>query len=70
MTENQKWKKKWKNKVLIVVSNGNQDGISKSNTAPQLAGIIITNRNSREHKQIKVNQKEMPHLKKYFSFFI
>ena len=70
MTENQKWKTKWKNKVLIIVSNGSQDGISKLNTAPQLAGIIITNRNSREHPQIKVNQKEMPQLKKYFSFFI
>ena len=67
MTENQKWKTKGKKKVLSLVSRSNQDGISKSNTASQLtAGITIIDRNSKEHPQNKVNQKQLPQLNKYF----
>ena len=65
MTKKQKWKTKSKSKVLGLLSRRNQDGISKSNTAPQPTGIII-DRNSKEHPQNKVNQKEVPQLKKYF----
>ena len=61
---------KWKNKVLGLVSRRNQEGISESNTAPQLTGIIIIDRNSKKHPRKKVNQKELPQLKKYFSSLI
>ena len=70
VTKNQKWKTKWKNKVLSLISVSNQDEISKSNTAPQLTGTIIIDRNFNEHRQNKVNQKELPQLNKYFSSFI
>ena len=36
----------------------------------QLTRIIIINRNSKEHRQNKVNQKQLPQLKKYFRSFI
>ena len=71
MTKNQKWKTKWRKKGTSLVSRSNQDGISKSNTAPQLtARITIIDRNSKEHPQNKVNQKELSQLKKYFRSFI
>ena len=44
--------------------------ISKSNTAPQLTGIMAIDRNSKEHPQNKVNRKEVSQLKKYFRSFI
>ena len=70
MTKTQTWKTKLKNKVLSLVSRSNEDGISKSNTAPQLTETIIIDMNSKEHPQNKVNQKELPQLKKYYSYFI
>ena len=47
------------------MSRSNLDGISKLNTAPQLTETITIDRNSREHTQNKVNQKELnkKHLK-------
>ena len=45
----------------------NQVRISKSNTIPQLAEAVITHRNSKEHPQNEVNQKELPQLKKHFT---
>ena len=59
-----------KNNVLSLVSRSNLDGISKSNTAPQLVEAIIIDSNSKEHPQNKFNQKELPELKKYFTSFI
>ena len=71
MTKNQKWKTELKNKVLNLVSRSNKDGISKLNTAPQLTGIIIIiDMNFKKHPENKVNQKELPQWKKYFSSFI
>ena len=70
MTKTQIWKTKLKDKALGLVSRSNEDGISKSNTAPQLTGTIIIDMNSKEHPQNKVNQKELPRIKKYFSYFI
>ena len=64
--ENQKRKRKWKIKVLSLVSGSNEDGISKSNT--QIT--VIINRHSKKHPQIEVNQTELPQLKKFFSSFI
>ena len=52
------------------MSRSNQNGISKLNTDPQLAETITIDRNSKEHTQNKINQKELPQLKKYFSCFI
>ena len=52
------------------MSRSNEDGTSKSNTAPKLAETITTDGNSKEHPQNKVNLKELPQLKKYFNFFI
>ena len=43
-----------------------QDGISISNTA-SLAEAVIIVRNSKEHPQNKVNQNELPQLKKRFT---
>ena len=68
--KNQKSKSKWQNKALSSISKNNQNGISKSNTAPQIKRIMIIDRNSKEHPQNKYNQKELPQLKKYFSSFI
>ena len=34
---------------------------------PQLAEAVIFDRNSKEHPQNEVNQKELPHLKKHFT---
>ena len=50
---------------MSLVSRSNLDGISKLNTAPQLTETITIDRNSREHTQNKVNQKELnkKHLK-------
>ena len=71
MTKIQKQKTKCKKKVLSLVSRSDQDGISKSNTPPQLtAGITILDRNSKKHPQNKVNQKDLPELKKYFRSLI
>ena len=53
-----------------MVSRSNQDGKSKLNTDPQLAETIIIDRSSKELSQNKVNQKELPQLKKYFSSFM
>ena len=54
-------------KLLSLVRRSNQDGISKSNTAPQLAEAVIIDRNSKEHPQNEVNQKELSQLKKHFT---
>ena len=51
---------------LSLVWRRNQDGISKSNTSPQLAEAVIIDSNSKQHPQNEVNQKELPQLKKYF----
>ena len=57
--------------MLRLVSRSNQDGIPKLNTDSQLAEtIIIIDKNSKEHTQNRVNQKELSQLKKYFSSFI
>ena len=45
------------NKVLSLVSRGNQGGISKLITTPQLTETIIINRNSKEHTKIKLIKK-------------
>ena len=55
------------------MSRSNQDGISKLNTDPQLSEatiIDIIDRNSKEHTQNKVNQKELLQFNKYLSSFI
>ena len=45
----------------------NHVGISKSNTVPQLAEAVIIDRNSKQNPQNKVNQNELPELKKHFT---
>ena len=55
--------------MLSLVPRSNQDGISKLSTASQLAETKIVDRNSKEHTQNKVNQKELSQMKQYFSFF-
>ena len=40
---------------------------SPNQTLPQLAEAVIINRNSKEHPQNEVNQKELPQLKKHFA---
>ena len=52
-------------KLLRLVSRSNHDGISKLNTDPKLADTIVTERNSKQHTQNKVNQNELPQLRKY-----
>ena len=51
--------------ILSLVSRTNQDGIFKSDTAPQLAETIVTDRNSKEYPKKKVNKKELPRLNIY-----
>ena len=51
------------NVKISLVSRRNQDGISKSNTTPQMTGIIIIDKNSKKHPQNEVNQKELPQLR-------
>ena len=53
-----------------MVSRSNQDEICKLYTDPQLSEATIIYKNSKEHTSKKVNQKELPLLKKYFSSFI
>ena len=58
-----------KNKVatwLRLALRNNQDEISKRNTAPQLAETVIIDRNSKQHLQNEVNQKELLQLRKHF----
>ena len=43
-------------------SGSNQDGISKPNTAPQLLGTVVHDRNTKEDPKNKVNQNELPQL--------
>ena len=43
-------------------SRSNQDGISKSNTAPELAGTVVHDKYTKKHPKNKVNQKELPQL--------
>ena len=43
-------------------SRSNQDGISKSNTAPQLTGTVVCDKNTKEHPENKFHQKELPQL--------
>ena len=43
--------------VLSFVSRSNQDGDSKSNTAPLLAEAMVTERNSKKHSKFKLNKK-------------
>ena len=45
----------------------NQDGISNSNTAPQLVEAVIIDSNCEEHPKNKANQKELPQFRKYFT---
>ena len=42
-----------------------EDGISRLNTAPQLAETIMIDRHSKEHTQNKVDQKQLLQLKKH-----
>ena len=56
-------------KKVRLVSGCNQDGISKLDSASQLAETITFTRDSKKHAQNKVNQKELPQSKKYFSSF-
>ena len=44
-------------------ARSNQNGISKSNTATQLAGSVVHDKNTKEHPKNKVNQKELIKLK-------
>ena len=62
-------KTKWINQLRCLVSRSNQDRISKLNTVSQLAETKIVDRNSKERTQNKVNQKELPRIKEYFSSF-
>ena len=48
-------------------SRSNQDGISKSNNAPQLTGTVVHDKNTKEHLKNKVNQKELLQLIKNIS---
>lgn len=50
--------------LLSLVSKSNLDGISKLNTATQLAEAKVTNMNFKENPQNKANQKELPQLKR------
>ena len=43
-------------------SRSSQDGISKSNTVPQLTEAVVHDKNIKEHPKDKVNQKELPQL--------
>ena len=45
------------NMVHNIASKINQDGISKSKTAPLLAETMVTHRNAKEHPKNKINQK-------------
>ena len=56
-------------RILSLVSRGNQDEISKSDTAPQLAETIVIDKTFKKHPQNKVNKKERPQSNKYFSSF-
>ena len=51
------------NVKISLVSRSNQDRISKSNTTPQMTGIVIIDKNSKKHPQNEVNQKELPQLR-------
>ena len=55
------------NKILRLVLRIYWDCVSKLNTASKLVQTIIIDRNSKEHIQNKVYQKELPQLKKYLS---
>ena len=48
-------------------SRSNQNGISKSNTPPELAGIIVHGKSTKGHSKNKVNKKELPQLIKTIS---
>ena len=50
-----------------LASRSNKDGISKSNTAPQLSRTVVNYKNVKEHPKNKVNQKELPQLIKNIS---
>ena len=52
---------------ISLVWRSNQVRISKSNTIPQLAEALIIDKNSKEHPQNEVNQKELPQIKKHFT---
>ena len=41
--------------------------MSKSNNAPQLTETAIIDKNSKEHPQNEINQKELPQLMKHFT---
>ena len=51
-----------KSMTQSLASRSYQGGISKSNTAPQLAGTVVHDKNTKEHPKNKVNQKELPQL--------
>ena len=50
-----------------LVTRSNHEGISKTNTVPQPAESKVTDRNPKGHPQNKVNQKELPQLKRNIS---
>ena len=45
-----------------LASRSNYGGIPKSNTALQLAGIVVPDNNAKENPKNKVNQKDLPQL--------
>ena len=48
--------------VQSLASRSNLDGIPKSNTALQLSGTVVHNKNAKEHPKNKVNERELPWL--------
>ena len=40
-------------------SRSKQDDLSKSNTAPQLAGTVVQDKNPKQYLKNKVNQKDL-----------
>ena len=49
-----------KSMAQSLASRSNQDGIPKSNTALQLAGAVVHNKNAKGHSKDKVNERELP----------
>ena len=51
-----------KSMTQILPSRSNQDKFSKWNTAPQSAGTVVHDKNTKEHLKNKSNQKDLPQL--------
>ena len=49
-------------KKMLKPSRSNQDEFFKSNTAPQSAGTVVHDKNTKEHLKNKVNQKDLTQL--------